>query len=752
MASSLPTTAQTPASIAAKKSLVSGGCRSNSCWLQLTDVTKSFTNDNGHVITALQALNLELQADQHLVALIGPDGSGKSTLLKILAGLMEHDAGTYTLYLHGPESADAAPLIGYMSQTLGLYEDVSVWENLLLFSQLRDLRVEKLTALLHSTATGESTESPAPPTPAVTSTTSPPSPPETAAATAAKPQTTAPASAHAVAAAAPSLWQRLRQFFRLSRPVASPADTNTQQLQEYLEQLLTQVGLIAFKDYRAGALSGGMKQKLALTCALSAQPQLLLLDEPTVGVDPISRRELWAIIEQYLQRTHSYCIFSSLYLEEAERSDHTVFIKEGQIIYHGSAQTLKEQVRSQCWALTLSDKWSYQELARKLMIHKSQCQLLRDVCPRMGRIDLLTDPDCTASAVQAEVERLLTACGFTLQRGDVQLTAREPILEDAYINLTGSFHAQQGFTELLGKSTSPEAPEATATTATDTAASKATASNSTDTANRTAATTTAANAKATAAAYAAPEEAVIKVKDIRKQFGDFTAVHDSTFEVYQGEIFGLLGPNGAGKTTTFRMICALLNPSSGTILINGLSLAHAKSSVRATIGYVAQKFCLYRKLTLEQNLQYFGKSYGLSGELLEERMAQMCSVFGLTPFLHEMAANLPFGVQRSLSMACALIHRPQILFLDEATSGADPSSRRAFWQMIASLAEQGTTIIVTTHFMEEAEYCDRFLIQDQGKILILGTPDEICTRPDHSRISIEEAFVACVQQRRHQQK
>lgn len=747
MASSLPTTAQPPASTTAQQSPVSGGC-SNSCWLQLTDVTKSFTNDNGHVITALQALNLELQADQHLVALIGPDGSGKSTLLKILAGLMEHDAGTYTLYLHGPDSADAAPLIGYMSQTLGLYEDVSVWENLLLFSQLRDLRVEKLTALLHSNATGESTETPASPT----STTSPSSTPETAAVTAAKPKTNAPASAHAVAAAAPSLWLRLRQFFSPSRPMASSADTNSQQLQEYLDQLLTQVGLIAFKDYRAGALSGGMKQKLALTCALSAQPQLLLLDEPTVGVDPISRRELWAIIEQYLQRTHSYCIFSSLYLEEAERSDHTVFIKEGQIIYHGSAQTLKEQVRSQCWALTLSDKWSYQELARKLMIHKSQCQLLRDVCPRMGRIDLLTDPDCTANAVQAEVERLLTACGFTLQRGDVQLTAREPILEDAYINLTGSFHAQQGFTELLGKSTSPEAPEATATTATDTAASKATASNSTDTANRTAATTTAANAKATAAAYAAPEEAVIKVKDIRKQFGDFTAVHDSTFEVYQGEIFGLLGPNGAGKTTTFRMICALLNPSSGSILINGLSLAHAKSSVRATIGYVAQKFCLYRKLTLEQNLQYFGKSYGLSGELLEERMAQMCSVFGLTPFLHEMAANLPFGVQRSLSMACALIHRPQILFLDEATSGADPASRRAFWQMIASLAEQGTTIIVTTHFMEEAEYCDRFLIQDQGKILILGTPDEICTRPDHSRISIEEAFVACVQQRRHQQK
>ena len=227
-------------------------------------------------------------------------------------------------------------------------------------------------------------------------------------------------------------------------------------------------------------------------------------------------------------------------------------------------------------------------------------------------------------------------------------------------------------------------------------------------------------------------------------------MHDSNFKVYRGEIFGLLGPNGAGKTTTFRMICALLNPSAGKILIEGMSLSNAKSSVRATIGYVAQKFCLYRNLTVQQNLKYFAQSYGMTGAYLKERMAAMLETFNLKPYLNEIAINLPFGVQRSLSMACALIHEPSILFLDEATSGADPTSRRSFWAMIARLAAQGTTIIVTTHFMEEAEYCDRFLIQDQGQILILGRPDDICGQGPE-RISIEDAFINCINERRAQQ-
>ncbi len=618
-------------------------------WLQLAEVTKRFDKGEGLSLTALKHISLELHHDEHLIALIGPDGSGKSTLLKILAGHLSPDEGGYYLTL-SPERAVQAADIGYMSQTLGLYEDLTVGANLHLFAQLRDLSADTIKGALGAKAD----------------------------------------------------------------PAARPEHL----LEQYLDDLLTQVGLIKFKDYRAGSLSGGMKQKLALTCALSAQPKLLLLDEPTVGVDPISRRELWAIIHEYTARTNSYCIFSSLYLEEADHSDRTIFIKDGALIFDGRSDELKTQVQAQCFKLSLLGAHSYQQVARNLMCHLDYSATVVDLCPRLGRIDLLTQPGTTLDQLQSDLKALLQRACPELTSGDYELTARAPILEDAYINLTGTGSAQRA------DSSAPD--NAAARGATSDAASIY------------------ASGEASGEAHS---EVIIDVQGIKKQFGNFTAVHDSNFKVYRGEIFGLLGPNGAGKTTTFRMICALLNPSAGKILIEGMSLSDAKSSVRATIGYVAQKFCLYRNLTVQQNLKYFGQSYGMTGEYLSERMEAMLTTFNLKPYLHESAINLPFGVQRSLSMACALIHEPSILFLDEATSGADPASRRSFWAMIARLALQGTTIIVTTHFMEEAEYCDRFLIQDQGQILILGRPDDICGH-GAERISIEEAFVNCVNARR----
>lgn len=618
-------------------------------WLQLAEVTKRFDKGEGLSLTALKHISLALHPDEHLIALIGPDGSGKSTLLKILAGHLSPDEGGYYLTL-SPERPVQAADIGYMSQTLGLYEDLTVGANLHLFAQLRDLSADTIKGALGAKAD----------------------------------------------------------------PAARPEHL----LEQYLDDLLTQVGLIKFKDYRAGSLSGGMKQKLALTCALSAQPKLLLLDEPTVGVDPISRRELWAIIHEYTARTNSYCIFSSLYLEEADHSDRTIFIKDGALIFDGRSDELKTQVQAQCFKLSLLGAHSYQQVARNLMCHLEYSATIVDLCPRLGRIDLLTQPGTTLDQLQSDLKALLQLACPELTSGDYELTARAPILEDAYINLTGTGSVQRA------DSSAPD--NAAARGATSEAASIH------------------ASGEASGEAHS---EVIIDVQGIKKQFGNFTAVHDSNFKVYRGEIFGLLGPNGAGKTTTFRMICALLNPSAGKILIEGMSLSDAKSSVRATIGYVAQKFCLYRNLTVQQNLKYFGQSYGMTGEYLSERMEAMLTTFNLKPYLHESAINLPFGVQRSLSMACALIHEPSILFLDEATSGADPASRRSFWAMIARLALQGTTIIVTTHFMEEAEYCDRFLIQDQGQILILGRPDDICGH-GAERISIEEAFVNCVNARR----
>ena len=240
---------------------------------------------------------------------------------------------------------------------------------------------------------------------------------------------------------------------------------------------------------------------------------------------------------------------------------------------------------------------------------------------------------------------------------------------------------------------------------------------------------------------------IITVSDIKKSFGKFTAVHHSSFTVKRGEIFGLLGPNGAGKTTTFRMICGLLNPTSGTILINKFNLRKAKAAVREQIGYVSQKFSLYKKLTLKQNLDYFAGSYGLYGKAKEERINYLIDDFMLRPFCDVLSEDLPFGIQRQLSMACALLHNPKILFLDEATSGADPTARRVFWQRIIELSAKGTSVIVTTHFMEEAEYCDRFLIQDKGRILCLGAPDKICF--EHGkRVSVEETFISKVKEYR----
>ena len=683
--------------------------------LQLRQLRKCFAKENGEQLVALDDLDLCIERNHHLISLIGPDGSGKSTLLQIMAGLLLPDGGTYELNLasaQGPDLGSNGPSqelriassdIGYMSQTLGLYEDITVWENLKLFSQLRDLDTSSLID------------------------------PNQAPSAAAQPNV--PSETQMPHGASQQSWWSKLWPFTTKRTTALSANAA---LDTYLTELLTKVGLIKFKDYKAGSLSGGMKQKLALTCALSAKPKLLLLDEPTVGVDPISRRELWSIIYDYLDNYHGYCIFSSLYLEEAERSSLTIFIKEGRIIYQGDAATLKQQVKSQCFALHPAAHLSYQKLARALMINLPHSKLIRDICPRMGRIDLLTAPEVTLSALNAELQELFTLCGYELSASDYQVQAREPILEDAYINLTGATASAGGGSGASADSSADSYSGLSVDSNNDFSPDHVLPPDASD-------TPTSENGK----------HVVIDVQGIRKQFGDFTAVHDSNFKVYQGEIFGLLGPNGAGKTTTFRMICALLNPSAGKILIQGLTLANAKSSVRATIGYVAQKFCLYRKLTLRQNLSYFGKSYGLSGQLLQERMDQMCQIFGLTPFLDESAASLPFGVQRSLSMACALIHRPSILFLDEATSGADPTSRRVFWQMISKLSAQGTTIIVTTHFMEEAEYCDRFLIQDQGKILILGTPDEICSPHNtdlssnkKERISIEEAFIACVESQR----
>ena len=236
--------------------------------------------------------------------------------------------------------------------------------------------------------------------------------------------------------------------------------------------------------------------------------------------------------------------------------------------------------------------------------------------------------------------------------------------------------------------------------------------------------------------------------DLVRKFGDFTAVAHTSFSVHRGEVFGLLGPNGAGKTTTFRMLCGLLPATSGRLSVAGVNLRTARIEARANVGYVAQKFSLYSSLSVYENLRFFGGAYGLSGHHLFERIEAVMAEFHLREVADQAAGSLPGGYKQRLSMAAALIHEPKILFLAEPTSGIDPLARRTFWREITALSERGTTIIITTHFMEEAEYCDRFMIQDHGRMLVLGSPAEIRQRMQLPDATMDDIFVAIVEQAR----
>jgi ABC-2 type transport system ATP-binding protein len=244
---------------------------------------------------------------------------------------------------------------------------------------------------------------------------------------------------------------------------------------------------------------------------------------------------------------------------------------------------------------------------------------------------------------------------------------------------------------------------------------------------------------------------VVEVRGLVRMFGSFTAVDHISFDVKRGELFGLLGPNGAGKTTTFRMLCGLLPVTSGTLRVAGLDLRTARASARQRIGYVAQKFSLYGELSVVENLEFFASAYGLSGQHRRDRIQWALERFELTALRELPSAQLPGGFKQRLSMAAALLHEPETLFLDEPTSGADPLARREFWKRITALGEAGSTVIVTTHFMEEAEYCDRIAILDRGCILAQGKPSDIRKlgrRSDGREPTMEDAFIAIVKESR----
>jgi ABC-2 type transport system ATP-binding protein len=244
----------------------------------------------------------------------------------------------------------------------------------------------------------------------------------------------------------------------------------------------------------------------------------------------------------------------------------------------------------------------------------------------------------------------------------------------------------------------------------------------------------------------------IVARNLTRKYGEFTAVRDVSFEVATGEVFGFLGPNGAGKTTTLKMLTGLVAPTSGSATVNGLDVMTDATAIRKTIGYMSQKFSLYGDLTVAENIELFAGLYGVRDEALAARRAWVIEMAGIAGQERLLTAELPLGWKQRLALGCAVLHEPRILFLDEPTSGVDPIARRAFWDLIYELSRAGTTVLVSTHYMEEAEYCNRLILMNRGELIAQGRPAELRALPDitfdstrATRPSLEDVFVSLIQ-------
>ncbi|MEZ7197269.1 ATP-binding cassette domain-containing protein [Pseudodesulfovibrio karagichevae] len=573
---------------------------SGSLPLEIKGLRKSFKRGKGRV-EALRGVSFALEHGS-VNALLGPDGAGKTTLIRLATGIMAPDEGSVTVL--GMDSIgraqDIQSAIGYMPQRFGLYEDLTVQENLDLYADLQGV--------------------------------------------------------------------------------------GRQERGERYQSLMEMTNLAPFTKRLAGRLSGGMKQKLGLACSLLKTPRFLLLDEPTVGVDPLSRRELWSIVDTLVRKDDITVLVSTAYLDEAARCDQVFILQDGELIGQGAPDAFVERARGRTWRVT---------------------------------------PDTTPRVVQSRLFGKPGIADATLESGRIRVVTRDEVMPQSLFREAGAEDPQavdpifeDGFMLLLNRETQADAP-----------------------------------ALKVSRVRGGDDGEALSVNGLERRFGDFYAVKGLTFSVRRGEIFGLLGPNGAGKSTTFRMLCGLLPATGGTLEVGGLNLRRAAAKARKNLGYMAQKFSLYGQLSVRENLNFFSKVYGLSGSHREERVQWALNELDLAGQAETTSGELPFGFRQRLSLACALMHEPDILFLDEPTSGVDPLARRQFWARINSLAEQGVTVVVTTHFMEEAEYCDRMLIMMAGELLAQGTPDEIRRHAGtDGDATIEKAFIALVEEQRARQK
>lgn len=389
------------------------------------------------------------------------------------------------------------------------------------------------------------------------------------------------------------------------------------------ERLLAMSGLQPFVKRRAGALSGGMKQKLGLCCALIHTPTVLFLDEPTNGVDPVSRRDFWRILDSLLAEGVTIVV-ATAYLDEAERCHRVGLLHHGKLLACDTPQNLKT----------------------------------------------LADP-----------------------------VIEHPTLEDVFITVMG-----EGVDTAVKRRPAPDLRSAVP---------------------------------------------AVTLEGLTRCFGDFIAVNKISLTVPKGEIFGFLGPNGAGKSTTIRMLCGILEPSSGDGQVAGYDVATQAELIKENIGYMSQKFSLYEDLTVAENIAFYGGIYRLPAKQLAERADWVIEMAGLAERRHSKAGELSAGWRQRLALGCALLHKPPIIFLDEPTAGVDPLNRRRFWQLIHHLAADGVTVFVTTHYMDEAEYCDRLALIYRGELVAIGTPQELKQQRvvDGMLPSLEQVFIDLIEER-----
>ena len=521
-----------------------------------------------------------------IVGLVGPDGAGKTTLIRLLIGLLKPTNGSIDILGLSPldDVNELHKVVGYMPQKFGLYEDLTVQENLELYANLKGL--------------------------------------------------------------------------------------SKKEKEEYFKIMLSFTNLKTFTDRLAGRLSGGMKQKLGLACSLLGNPQFLLLDEPGVGVDPISRRELMSMVRE-LSKGGMTILWSTSYLDEAENFDKTIVLNEGQILYDGIPSDLTKTMEGNVF-LTKDVNAKNRTLLRKIL--KSRKKV----------VDAVIEGDSVRVSITDDKIK---------NKFSNYLIKTKPRFEDAVINLLGGCP--------LGESK-----------------------------------------VAKSVAVDDNIEYVIEVKDLTKIYGTFTAANKINFSIKKGEIFGLLGPNGAGKSTSFKMMCGLSKPTCGDAYIMGIDMRKQPELAREKLGYMAQKFSLFSNLTVLDNLKFFSGIYGLNKKEQEAKIQQMIEVFDFQDYINMNSGLLPLGFKQRLSLVCAIMHNPPILFLDEPTSGVDPLTRREFWNHINSMVEKGVTVMVTTHFMDEAEYCDRIALIYKGRAIRMGNPTSL--KKDGE--TMEDAFIRIIQE------